>query len=131
MHSSSSFALPFLFRCIPSCQHFHFRQSCPAVGLRSPLSQLELQQQTLRIDQCDKARAATLKALLGNPVDMVRVMSLISVGGTTVFGPAGASLTKLLGSSASIGLLFSGMLLLWIVLPLGAAILLFRRQSLV
>ncbi len=69
--------------------------------------------------------------LLGNPVDMVRVMSLISVGGTTVFGPAGASLTKLLGSSASIGLLFSGMLLLWIVLPLGAAILLFRRQSLV
>ena len=69
-------------------------------------------------------------ALLGNPVDMVRVMSLLSVGGTTVFGPAGATLIKIFGSTGTISLLFTGVLLLWIVLPLALAIFVFRRQDL-
>lgn len=70
-------------------------------------------------------------SLLGNPVDMVRVMSLLSVGGTSVFGPAGATLVKMIGSTQTVSLLFLGMLVLWIAVPLTVAIAIFRRQNLI
>jgi Cu-processing system permease protein len=71
-----------------------------------------------------------LVGLLGNPVDLARVLCLLQVGGPHLFGPAGATLVKLTGSvgvATAAGL--SG-LLLWVVGPLLAAIRVFRRQDL-
>jgi Cu-processing system permease protein len=56
-------------------------------------------------------------SLFGNPVDLVRVSSLITLGGTTVFGTAGAALMRFLGGGIlSSSILVAG-LLAWIVGP--------------
>jgi len=39
-------------------------------------------------------------SLIGNPIDIARVLSLIAVGGLEFFGPAGATLYKLAGSES-------------------------------
>jgi Cu-processing system permease protein len=75
-------------------------------------------------------KTTLLVGLLGNPVDLARVLSLLQVGGPHLFGPAGATLVKLTGSvgvATAVGL--AG-LLLWIVVPLFAAVKLFKRQNL-
>jgi len=75
-------------------------------------------------------KTTLLVGLLGNPVDLARVLSLLQVGGPHLFGPAGATLVKLTGSvgvATAVGL--AG-LLLWIVVPLFAAAKLFNRQNL-
>ncbi len=70
-----------------------------------------------------------LFSLLGNPVDMVRVASLIILGNATIFGPAGAALLRYFGgTSASIGFLTIGMLL-WVVTPVMISRSLIRRQD--
>ena len=57
-------------------------------------------------------------SLLGNPVDMVRVASLIVLDGKQIFGAAGAALVKFLGGDGmSLLALLSG-LAFWIILPL-------------
>ncbi len=57
-------------------------------------------------------------SLFGNPVDMVRVASLLSLENATIFGAAGAALLRFFGGSVlSQGLLLGG-LILWIALPL-------------
>jgi Cu-processing system permease protein len=71
-----------------------------------------------------------LVGLMGNPIDVARVLSLLQVGGPHLFGPAGASLVGMTGSAAvatSIGL--AG-LLIWIVTPLAVSTTIFKRQNL-
>jgi Cu-processing system permease protein len=68
--------------------------------------------------------------LLGNPIDTVRVLSLLQVGGPHLFGPAGATLLKLTGSVAGATAFGLVALALWAVLPLGISTWLFRRQDL-
>jgi len=68
-------------------------------------------------------------SLFGNPVDLVRVSSLIVLNGEGTFGPAGAALVRFLGgNSASIALLVVA-LLFWAVAPLWVARRLLDRQD--
>jgi len=68
-------------------------------------------------------------SLFGNPVDMVRVASLMTLNGKDIFGAGGASLLRFLGGeSASIALLLVA-LALWIVAPLFIAQRLLKRQD--
>ncbi len=78
---------------------------------------------------------ATLKVLLitglvGNPVDLTRVLSLLAVGGPEFFGPAGVTLVKLTGSQALAGAAGLAALALWTVLPVAVAVRIFSRQNL-
>ncbi len=78
---------------------------------------------------------ATLQVLLvvglvGNPVDLTRVLSLLAVGGPHLFGPAGATLVKTAGSAEVAALVGLVGLALWIVVPLVASVRLFSRQNL-
>jgi Cu-processing system permease protein len=68
-------------------------------------------------------------SLFGNPVDMVRVASLIALDNATIFGAAGAALLRFLGGpTLSLVLLLAG-LSIWIVLPLVGSHRLLRRQD--
>ncbi len=71
-----------------------------------------------------------LAGLLGNPVDLTRVLSLLAAGGAEFFGPAGATLVKTTGSAAVAGAIGLAALLVWIVAPVLASIRLFARQNL-
>ncbi len=68
--------------------------------------------------------------LLGNPIDIVRILSLISVGGLEFFGPAGVTLLKFAGSEWLTILYGMIALFLWTVIPLGVSIKIFSRQNL-
>lgn len=68
-------------------------------------------------------------SLFGNPVDMVRVASLISLDNVTIFGAAGASLLRFLGGTASSILLLCGGLLLWMTIPFLLSIRLLKHQD--
>jgi len=75
-------------------------------------------------------KTTLLVGLLGNPIDIVRVLSLLQVAGPHLFGPAGATLIKLTGSAAVAtgwGLLA---LLAWVVVPLLLAVKVFDKQDL-
>lgn len=68
-------------------------------------------------------------SLFGNPVDMARVASLISLGGATIFGAAGAALVKFLGGNAiSMLVLVLGMLA-WTAFSLLAAARILRQRD--
>lgn len=68
-------------------------------------------------------------SLFGNPVDMVRVASLIALDGKEIFGAAGAALTRALGGEfASITLLIAG-LVAWVVLPFFFSERIIRQQD--
>jgi Cu-processing system permease protein len=58
------------------------------------------------------------------------LISLLEVGGPHFFGPAGATLMKLVGSTTAASLLGMTGLLIWIVLPLLGAIWVFKKQDL-
>ncbi len=71
-----------------------------------------------------------LAGLLGNPVDITRVLSLLTVGSPHLFGPGGATLIKLTGSlTVAFAVAWTG-LLIWVVLPLMIARKLFAKQDL-
>ena len=74
-------------------------------------------------------RVLLIAGLLGNPIDLTRVLSLLVIGGPEFFGPAGATLVKLTGSAALAGAFGMAALLLWIVVPLMVSIRVFSRQS--
>ena len=79
-----------------------------------------------------KERTANLLvflSLFGNPVDMVRVSSLITLNGPTIFGAAGAALMKFLGGSWTANLALLLGLFLWIAGPLFIAARVLRRQD--
>lgn len=68
-----------------------------------------------------KERTANLfifLSLFGNPVDLVRVSSLITLGGTTVFGTAGAALMRFMGGPTLSNLLLILGLIGWTAVPL-------------
>jgi len=75
-------------------------------------------------------KSTLIFGLMGNPIDIVRVLSLIAIGGLEFFGPAGATLLKLTGSEwlamifGLVGLLF------WMVVPLIISLKIFSRQNL-
>jgi len=78
---------------------------------------------------------ATLKVvlslgLLGNPIDIARVLSLLQVGGPHLFGPAGATLIKMTGSGFLTTLIGLGGLLIWSVAPIVVSVRIFRKQDL-
>jgi Cu-processing system permease protein len=68
-------------------------------------------------------------SLFGNPVDMVRVSSLIVLDNATIFGAAGAAMLRFLGGQTiSLFLLGSG-LIAWIVVPLVIANRMIKSQD--
>ena len=68
-------------------------------------------------------------SLFGNPVDMVRVGTLILLDNVTIFGAAGAAMLRFLGGqAASLALLVSS-LLIWVIAPLVLSARMLRRQD--
>lgn len=68
-------------------------------------------------------------SLFGNPVDMVRVATLILLDNVTIFGAAGASMLRFLGGqTASVSLLVAG-LVVWVSVPLIISNRLVRHQD--
>lgn len=68
-------------------------------------------------------------SLFGNPVDMVRVASLITLDGVTIFGAAGAVLLRFFGGKTIGVLLLLIGLTVWVVLPLWFSQRLLNRQD--
>jgi len=75
-------------------------------------------------------KTVLLVGLGGNPVDAVRVLSLLQVGGPELYGPAGATLIKLTGSAATSTAVGLAVVLVWIAVPLLVATWVFRRRDL-
>jgi Cu-processing system permease protein len=75
------------------------------------------------------ANAFIFASLFGNPVDMVRVASLIVLDGKEIFGAAGGALVRFLGGERTSLVLLLGGLLLWIVIPFLASCHLLKRQD--
>jgi Cu-processing system permease protein len=71
-----------------------------------------------------------LAGLVGNPVDLTRVLSLLVVGGPHLFGPAGATLVKSTGSVLAAGLIGLTALALWSVVPVLISVRRFAKQDL-
>jgi hypothetical protein len=71
-----------------------------------------------------------LAGLLGNPIDLTRVLSLLVVGGPHLFGPAGATLVKATGSVLGAGLIGLLALLFWVGIPIAVSVRCFARQDL-
>ena len=68
-------------------------------------------------------------SLFGNPVDMVRVATLILLENVTIFGAAGAAMLRFLGGqTASMALLISG-LIAWVGVPLILSTRMLGRQD--
>lgn len=75
------------------------------------------------------ANAFIFASLFGNPVDMIRVASLIVLDGKEIFGAAGAALLRFLGGgTASVLLLVAG-LIVWTVVPFWLSQRVLRRQD--
>ncbi len=68
-------------------------------------------------------------SLFGNPVDMVRVASLIILDNISIFGAAGAALLRFLGGSGMSVLLLVFSLLLWIVFPVLLSLRILNKQD--
>ncbi len=68
-------------------------------------------------------------SLLGNPVDMVRVASLILLDGKEIFGAAGAALLRYLGGEVTSVLFLIGGLLIWLIAPFMLARLVLAKQD--
>ena len=75
------------------------------------------------------ANAFLFLSLFGNPVDMVRVASLIVIDGVTIFGAAGAALLRFLGGKMASVLLLAFGLTVWIAVPLFISQRLLNRQD--
>ena len=75
------------------------------------------------------ANALIFGSLFGNPVDMVRIASLMTLNGKDIFGAGGAALLRFFGGEGwSIALLLI-VLGFWVVAPLFLAQRLLRRQD--
>jgi Cu-processing system permease protein len=74
-------------------------------------------------------KTGLLVGLFFNPVDMVRVSSLLAVGGDSIFGAAGVVAVKLLGSTGALTVISLTLVSVWIILPLLVSIKLFQKQN--
>lgn len=68
-------------------------------------------------------------SLFGNPVDMVRVATLIILDNVTIFGAAGAAMLRFLGGQTSSILLLVAGLVAWTAVPFVLSTLMMRRQD--
>ena len=68
-------------------------------------------------------------SLFGNPVDMMRVASLMTLNGTDIFGPGGAALLRFLGGERLSVALLVAALGFWVIAPLSAAQKLLKHQD--
>ena len=75
-------------------------------------------------------KSTLLFSLFANPIDLVRVLSLLSVGGAEFFGPAGATLIKLVGSEIWAMLFGLIGIMLWVFAPVFVSLKIFSRQNL-
>jgi Cu-processing system permease protein len=75
-------------------------------------------------------RVVLLAGLLGNPIDTVRVLSLLQVGGIHLFGPAGATLMRMTGSAGMASLFGLVGVFLWAMVPMAISVRVFRNQDL-
>jgi len=76
------------------------------------------------------ANRLVLLALFGNPVDLVRVASLLSLNEPTLFGPAGAALMKFVGGMKTGGMVLAAALAAWVLVPGLLAARILRRSDL-
>ena len=76
------------------------------------------------------ANQLVLAALFGNPVDLVRVASLLSLNDPTLFGPAGAVLMKFVGGVKTGSVLLAAALAEWVAAPAFLAAWILRRSDL-
>ena len=80
-----------------------------------------------------RERAANLMiflSLFGNPVDLVRISAVLSIGDPSIFGAAGAALLKFLGGPARSQLALGFGILVWCFAPLCLASRILRRLDL-
>lgn len=68
-------------------------------------------------------------SLLGNPIDMARVVVLMAVGGEAALGAAGAGLLRMFGGPVTSAISAAALFLVWIAIPLLVAAVVFRRQD--
>jgi Cu-processing system permease protein len=69
-------------------------------------------------------------SLFGNPVDLARVSSLLTLGDASMFGAAGAALLKFLGGAAMSYVALALALAAWVVAPCAVAARVLRRTDL-
>jgi len=72
---------------------------------------------------------ALVLMLFLNPVDLVRVLGIISLDSVTAFGATGASLLRMFGATGAVVALLVA-LLAWMLAPLAVALWRFRRSDL-
>jgi Cu-processing system permease protein len=75
------------------------------------------------------ANSLIFGSIFGNPVDMVRIASLMTLNGKDIFGAGGAALLRLLGGEALSFVVLLIALSLWVIAPLIAAQRLLRQQD--
>ena len=75
------------------------------------------------------ANTVIFGSLFGNPVDMVRIASLMTLNGKDIFGAGGAALLRFLGGEALSFVVLMIALSLWVVAPLVAAQRLLKQQD--
>jgi len=68
-------------------------------------------------------------SLLGNPIDLARVVVLMAVGGEAALGAAGAGLLRMFGGAVTSAISAAALFAVWVAVPLGIAALVFRRQD--
>ena len=77
----------------------------------------------------ESANHAIFLSVFGNPVDMVRVATLILLDNVTIFGAAGAAMLRFLGGAgAAVAAVLAG-LSIWILVPVSISCALLRRQD--
>ncbi len=75
------------------------------------------------------AATFAMVSLLGNPVDIVRVLSLITLNSPEIFGPAGAAFLKFMGGSLQTYLILTADLILWLFATSFLSIKIFSKQD--
>ena len=77
----------------------------------------------------ESANIVLFLSLFGNPVDMVRVSTLIILENASIFGAAGAALLRFLGGGTLGFVVLVSALVVWICAPVAIACRLLRRQD--
>jgi Cu-processing system permease protein len=74
-------------------------------------------------------KASLLLGLIFNPVDLIRVTSLIIVGSESMFGAAGVIAVKTFGSMGALVTLSFAVIIIWLIAPLALSLRIFKRQE--
>jgi len=74
-------------------------------------------------------KSSLLLGLLFNPVDLIRVTSLIIVGGESMFGAAGVIAVKTFGSMGALVALSFAVIIVWLITPLAVSLRIFKNQE--